>query len=63
MNLQVLLLSRPTGIAKAVNFALRGSLMPAPAAKQILVGKPFLSVEPAMHGWIADVGNYPAPSN
>ena len=60
-NRQVVLVSRPTGIAQAENFAIREAPVVAPAEGQILVRNEFLSVEPAMRGWIADQGNYSAP--
>jgi len=61
INRQVTLVSRPTGIARAENFAIREAPVAPPAEGQILVRNAFLSVEPAMRGWIADRGNYSAP--
>ncbi len=61
INRQVVLVSRPAGIAQAENFAVRGAPVVSPAEGQILVRNEFLSVEPAMRGWIADHGNYLAP--
>ena len=61
INRQVVLVSRPTGIAEAENFAIRDAPVVPPAEGQILVRNEFLSVEPAMRGWIADRGNYSAP--
>jgi len=60
-NRQVVLVSRPTGIAQAENLAIREAPVVAPAEGQILVRNEFLSVEPAMRGWITDRGNYSAP--
>jgi NADPH-dependent curcumin reductase CurA len=60
MNRQVILVSRPRGVAQAENFAIRSGSVRAPADGQILVRNNFLSVEPAMRGWIADIGNYSA---
>jgi NADPH-dependent curcumin reductase CurA len=60
-NRQVLLRSRPTGIAQAENFELVSGLIPELQDGQILVRNHYLSVEPAMRGWIADIGNYLAP--
>ena len=60
-NRQVVLVSRPVGIAQAENFAIRDAPVVSPAEGQILVRNEFLSVEPAMRGWIADHGNYSAP--
>lgn len=61
MNRQVLLVARPTGVAQAEHFAIRDADDPVPGERQILVRNRFLSVEPAMRGWIADLGNYAAP--
>jgi NADPH-dependent curcumin reductase CurA len=60
MNRQVLLIARPKGVAQAEHFAIREAPAPVPADGQILVRNNFLSVEPAMRGWIADTGNYSA---
>ena len=61
INRQVVLVSRPTGIAQAENFAIREALVVPLTEGQILVRNEFLSDEPAMRGWIADQGNYSAP--
>ncbi|MCB4858935.1 NADP-dependent oxidoreductase [Sphingobium sp. PNB] len=61
LNRQVLLTSRPSGIAQAENFAIRQAPVEPPAPGQILVRNHYLSIEPAMRGWIADAGNYAAP--
>ena len=61
MNRQVVLVSRPSGVALAENFAIREAPAPAPPPGGLVVRNRFLSVEPAMRGWIADAGNYSAP--
>jgi NADPH-dependent curcumin reductase CurA len=61
LNRQVVLVFRPSGIAQAENFAIREATVVSPAEGQILVRNEFVSVEPAMRGWIADRGNYSAP--
>ena len=61
LNRQVILTSRPAGIAQAENFAIRQAPIEQPAQGQILVRNHYLSIEPAMRGWIADVGNYAVP--
>lgn len=61
LNRQVLLTSRPSGIAQADNFAIRHAPVAQPDRDEILVRNHYLSVEPAMRGWIADTGNYAAP--
>jgi hypothetical protein len=60
INRQVVLVSRPIGIGQAENFAIREAPVVLPAEGQILARNEFLSVEPAMRGWIADHGNYSA---
>ena len=61
VNRQVVLASRPTGIPQAEHFAIVDNAAPVPGTDQVLVRNIFLSVEPAMRGWVADVGNYSAP--
>ncbi|AJR25389.1 MULTISPECIES: NADP-dependent oxidoreductase [Sphingobium] len=61
LNRQVLLTSRPAGIAQAENFAIGHAPIQQPAPGQILVRNHYLSIEPAMRGWIADAGNYAVP--
>lgn len=61
INRQVVLRSRPTGIPQAEHFAIVATAPPVLGAEQVLVRNIFLSVEPAMRGWVADVGNYSAP--
>jgi NADPH-dependent curcumin reductase CurA len=60
-NRRVVLISRPTGVAQAENFAIEDKPFELLANGQVRVRNRFLSVEPAMRGWIADVGNYSAP--
>ena len=61
INRQAVLVSRPAGVAQTDNFAIREVPVAAPVDGQILVRNEFLSVEPAMRGWIADRGNYSEP--
>src|SRR3546814_1218331 len=61
MNRQCILASRLEGIAQAENFALVTAERLPLADGGIRVRNQFLSVEPAMRGWIADRGNYAAP--
>ena len=60
-NRQVALISRPSGVAQAENFAIREIELQPLRGGEIRVRNRFLSVEPAMRGWIADKGNYSAP--
>jgi len=60
-NRAVILRNRPPGIAQAEDFVIKNVDVAAPKAGEIVVRNAFLSVEPAMRGWIADAGNYSAP--
>jgi NADPH-dependent curcumin reductase CurA len=60
-NQAVILRSRPSRIAQSEHFAIEDVPVAAPEPGQILVRNAFLSVEPAMRGWIADAGNYSEP--
>jgi NADPH-dependent curcumin reductase CurA len=60
-NTQVRLKVRPDGIPQAEHFEIVQAPMPAPSANQILVRNDYLSVEPAMRGWVAAVANYSQP--
>ena len=61
MNLQVRLKSRPVGIPQAEHFEIIEAPMPVPGPGQVLVRNHYLSVEPAMRGWVHAAGNYSEP--
>jgi NADPH-dependent curcumin reductase CurA len=61
INRQVLLASRPDGIPQAEHFRIAESPIPQRAAGQVLVRNEWLSVEPAMRGWVNAVANYAEP--
>jgi NADPH-dependent curcumin reductase CurA len=61
LNRQVRLKSRPAGIPQADNFAVAEAPVPELERGQILVRNEFLSVEPAMRGWVSAVANYAEP--
>jgi len=61
MNRQVRLVSRPAGIPQAENFAITTEPVPTIGKGEILVRNIFLSVEPAMRGWVSNVANYSEP--
>lgn len=61
VNRQVLLHSRPDGIPQAANFRLAQTPVPVPGPGQVLVRNQWLSVEPAMRGWVSAVANYSEP--
>ena len=55
---QILLKSRPHGIPQADNFEIVECAIPEIEAGQLLIRNQFLSVEPAMRGWVNAVSNY-----
>jgi NADPH-dependent curcumin reductase CurA len=61
MNRQVVLAKTPAGIPQAGDFALRGAPVPELGNGNVLIENHFLSVEPAMRGWLADKSNYSKP--
>lgn len=61
VNRQVRLTSRPTGIPQAEHFEIVETALPDLADGQILVRNAYLSVEPAMRGWVSAVANYSTP--
>lgn len=60
-NRRVLLKSRPSGIPQAENFEIVDAPVPEPVDGEVLVRNLFLSVEPAMRGWVSAVANYSEP--
>jgi NADPH-dependent curcumin reductase len=60
-NRQVRLKSRPAGIPEAAHFEIVTVPVADPGEGQILVRNIYLSVEPAMRGWVSAVANYSQP--
>ena len=60
-NAQVILKSRPQGIPQAEHFEVVQSALAPIEAGQFLVRNEFLSVEPAMRGWVNAAANYSDP--
>ena len=58
---KVILSKRPEGIAQAEHFEIVERDDAPPRAGEVRIQNMFLSVEPAMRGWIADTGNYAEP--
>jgi NADPH-dependent curcumin reductase CurA len=61
VNRQVVLVSRPVGIPRAEHFALRTAAPPEVADGQMLIRNHYLSVDPAMRGWVNSAANYSQP--
>jgi NADPH-dependent curcumin reductase CurA len=60
-NRQVRLTSRPAGIPAAEHFEIVEAPAPELSDGQVLVRNIYLSVEPAMRGWVSAVANYSEP--
>src|SRR5258708_27913725 len=60
-NRQVILKSRPADIPQADNFEIVVSEIPDLRDGEMLVRNLYLSVEPAMRGWVSSVANYSEP--
>ena len=61
VNRQVRLKSRPVGIPQAEHFQIVNTPVPDLGDNEVLVRNIYLSVEPAMRGWVSDVANYSEP--
>ncbi len=57
-NEAIQVISKPTGIPTAENFKIEQTAVPQLQAGQVLVRNEWLSVDPAMRGWLADTNNY-----
>ncbi|HVF63363.1 MAG TPA: NADP-dependent oxidoreductase [Casimicrobiaceae bacterium] len=60
-NRQVVLASRPVGIPQAEHFALKTSTLREARDGEFVVRNEFLSVDPAMRGWVNAAANYSDP--
>ena len=61
INRQVRLKSRPVGIPQAEHFEIVSVPLSDLGDNEVLVRNIYLSVEPAMRGWVSDVANYSEP--
>lgn len=57
-NRQILVVSRPSGVPGPEHFAIVDGKLPELLDGQVLIRNQYLSVEPAMRGWLSDKGNY-----
>jgi hypothetical protein len=60
-NRQVKLASRPVGVATRENFSFETAPMPAPADGEVLIKVLYLSLDPAMRGWMNEAKSYIPP--
>jgi NADPH-dependent curcumin reductase CurA len=61
VNRQVVLASRPEGVPQATHFRIVDTPIAQPAPGQVLVRNQWLSIEPAMRGWVNAAANYSEP--
>jgi NADPH-dependent curcumin reductase len=61
VNRQWRLKSRPTGLIKPENFELVSESIPEPGEGQLLIHNVYLSLDPAMRGWVTDRPSYVPP--
>jgi NADPH-dependent curcumin reductase CurA len=61
VNRQVRLKSRPTGIPQAEHFEIVNTPVPDLGDNEVLIRNIYISVEPAMRGWVSAVANYSEP--
>ncbi|MEM6792439.1 MAG: NADP-dependent oxidoreductase [Acidobacteriota bacterium] len=60
-NVQIRLAARPEGLPKASDFETTRGAVPEPAEGQILVRNIYLSLDPAMRGWMTERKSYIEP--
>ena len=60
-NRQVKLAQRPVGMPKRTDFAIADGPMPEPREGEIRVKIDYVSLDPAMRGWMADTRSYVPP--
>jgi NADPH-dependent curcumin reductase len=60
-NRQVRLKARPEGIPQAQHFEIAAAPVPEVGEGQFLVRNRYLSVDPAMRGWVSAIANYSKP--
>lgn len=60
-NRQVVLAARPQGVPQAEHFRIVDAALASPGPGQVLIRNEWLSVEPAMRGWVSAVANYSEP--
>jgi NADPH-dependent curcumin reductase CurA len=60
-NRQVRLKARPNGIPDAEHFEIAETAVPELGDREVLVRNDYLSVDPAMRGWVSAVANYSKP--
>ena len=60
-NRQVILVSRPENIPVTTDFKIVTTILPKISQGKVIIRNIYLSVEPAMKGWVSAIGNYAEP--
>lgn len=61
MNKQLILTKRPVGMPDESTWKLEENAIPEPAAGEILIKQHYISLDPAMRGWMNDAKSYIPP--
>ncbi len=61
MNKQLKLAKRPVGMPDAATWTLEENPIPTPAEGEVLIKQHYISLDPAMRGWMNDVKSYLPP--
>ncbi|MEO1263121.1 MAG: NADP-dependent oxidoreductase [Bacteroidota bacterium] len=61
MNKQIIFTKRPVGLPDATSFELKEAAIPEPGDGEILVEQYYISLDPAMRGWMNDSKSYIPP--
>jgi NADPH-dependent curcumin reductase CurA len=61
LNQQIRLAARPSGLPQASDWELIAEPVPEPGAGEFLVALSYVSIDPAMRGWMNDVPSYIPP--
>ncbi|KIG16556.1 putative NADP-dependent oxidoreductase [Enhygromyxa salina] len=57
----MILVNRPTGLPTSSDFEIRSQPVPEPAAGELVVANLYISLDPAMRGWMRDARSYVPP--
>lgn len=60
-NTQVKLINRPEGLPKASDFSIETNPIASPKEGEVLIKNHYISLDPAMRGWMRDVKSYIPP--
>ena len=61
MNKQIILKNRPVGVPDAATWSLENTPIPALKEGEVLIQHHYISLDPAMRGWMSDVKSYIPP--